>query len=199
MERWKLTMPKLIVILLVMGAIGFAFHAWSKAQPTADFSGDLHLATPNIDAGFTTEVYDLDTSEVSPAEVRGWLELLRAGNDGSAVFAAGIANLERLYTAMVPDRPALFPNYPNPCNPETWIPYQLAEASDVKVSIYASDGRLVRRLVLGYQAAGTYRSHSRAAYWDGRNEVDERVASGIYFYTLQAGDFTATQKLLIRK
>ena len=199
MERWKLTISKLIIALLVMGAIGFAFHAWSKAQPIADFSGDLHLATPSIDTGFTAEVYDLDTSEVSPAEVRGWLELLRAEDDGSAVFAAGIANLERLYTALVPDRPALLPNYPNPCNPETWIPYQLSVSSDVKVSIYASDGRLVRTLVLGHQAAGTYRSRSRAAYWDGRNEVGERVASGLYFYTLQAGDFTATQKLMIRK
>ena len=93
----------------------------------------------------------------------------------------------------------LLANYPNPFNPETWIPYQLSASADVLVSIYAVDGRLVRRLDLGHQSAGVYRSRSRAAYWDGRNEFGERVASGLYFYTLTAGDFTATRKMLIRK
>ena len=94
---------------------------------------------------------------------------------------------------------ALLANYPNPFNPETWIPYQLSASADVSVSIYAVDGRLVRWLDLGHQVAGVYRSRSRAAYWDGRNEFGERVASGLYFYTLTAGDFTATRKMLIRK
>ena len=94
---------------------------------------------------------------------------------------------------------ALLANYPNPFNPETWIPYQLSASADVSVSIYAVDGRLVRRLELGHQSAGVYRSRSRAAYWDGRNVFGERVASGLYFYTLTAGDFTATRKMLIRK
>ena len=93
----------------------------------------------------------------------------------------------------------LLANYPNPFNPETWIPYQLSESADVRVSIYSINGSLVRQLDLGHQSAGVYRSRSRAAYWDGRNEVGERVASGLYFYTLTAGDFTATRKMLIRK
>ena len=93
----------------------------------------------------------------------------------------------------------LLANYPNPFNPETWIPYQLSASADVSVSIYGVDGRLVRRLELGHQPAGVYRSRSRAAYWDGRNEFGERVASGLYFYTLTAGDFSATRKMLIRK
>ena len=93
----------------------------------------------------------------------------------------------------------LLANYPNPFNPETWIPYQLSESSDVSVSIYSVNGHLVRRLELGHQVAGVYRSRSRAAYWDGRNAFGERVASGLYFYTLTAGDFTATRKMLIRK
>ena len=93
----------------------------------------------------------------------------------------------------------LLANYPNPFNPETWIPYQLSASADVSVLIYAVDGRLVRRLDLGHQVAGVYRSRSRAAYWDGRNAFGERVASGLYFYTLTAGDFTATRKMLIRK
>ena len=93
----------------------------------------------------------------------------------------------------------LLANYPNPFNPETWIPYQLSAAADVSVSIYSVNGHLVRRLDLGHQVAGVYRNRSRAAYWDGRNAFGERVASGLYFYTLTAGDFTATRKMLIRK
>ncbi|MXY28475.1 T9SS type A sorting domain-containing protein, partial [Candidatus Poribacteria bacterium] len=98
-----------------------------------------------------------------------------------------------------PQESTLLANYPNPFNPETWIPYQLSESADVSVSIYSVNGSLIRTLVLGHQAAGIYQSKSRAAYWDGRNEFGERVASGLYFYTLTAGDFTATRKMLIRK
>ena len=94
---------------------------------------------------------------------------------------------------------ALLSNYPNPFNPETWIPYQLSEAAEVTVTIHASDGKLVRTLELGQVPAGTYQSRSRAAYWDGRNAQGEPVASGVYFYTLQAGDFKATRKMVIRK
>ena len=93
----------------------------------------------------------------------------------------------------------LLPNYPNPFNPETWIPYQLSEPAEVAVSIYSVDGTVVRRLDLGQMPSGVYRSRSRAAYWDGRNASGEPVASGVYFYTLTAGDFKATRKLVIRK
>ena len=106
------------------------------------------------------------------------------------------ANFE---TLRVPKETSLLPNYPNPFNPETWIPYQLAEPSDVSISIYAADGRLVRTLDVGHQSAGLYESRSRAAYWDGRNALGEPVASGVYFYTLTTGDFTATRKMLIQK
>ncbi len=99
----------------------------------------------------------------------------------------------------LPERTVLLPNYPNPFNPETWLPYALAQPSDVSISIYSVDGGLVRRLDLGYQSAGMYVSRGRAAYWDGTNDVGESVASGVYFYTLTAGDFSATRKLLIRK
>ena len=93
----------------------------------------------------------------------------------------------------------LFANYPNPFNPETWMPYQLAKPADVTVHIYGIDGTLVRTLVLGHQDTGMYQNRSRAAHWDGRNALGESVASGVYFYTLTAGDFTATRKMLIRK
>ena len=99
----------------------------------------------------------------------------------------------------IPEVTSLLPNYPNPFNPETWIPYQLAKPADVTLTIYDIQGRVVRALDLGHQRAGMYRSRSRAAYWDGRNAQGEPVASGLYFYTFTAGDFTATRKMLIRK
>ena len=100
---------------------------------------------------------------------------------------------------LTPETTALLANYPNPFNPETWIPYQLAKPADVTVTIYASDGNVVRTLALGHQAAGMYKNRTQAAYWDGKNELGETVASGLYFYTLTAGDFTATRKMLILK
>ena len=99
----------------------------------------------------------------------------------------------------IPDTTTLLPNYPNPFNPETWIPYQLAEDSKVTMQIYDARSVLVRTLPLGHQRAGLYYSRSRAAHWDGKNQHGEPVASGVYFYTLTAGDFTATRKLLIAK
>ena len=133
------------------------------------------------------------------ATVEGWINQARVEDDGSRVFRQGIARLEYLLTVIIPEKTVLLHNYPNPFNPETWIPYHLAEPADVTLTIYAIDGKVVRRLDLGHQAAGYYQGKSRAAYWDGRNNVGERVASGIYFYTLTAGDFAATKKMLIRK
>ena len=133
------------------------------------------------------------------ATVEGWIDQARVEDDGSLVFRQGIAKLEYLLTLIVPAKTALLHNYPNPFNPETWIPYHLSEPAEVTLTIYSIDGRVVRRLDLGHQATGYYQSKSRAAYWDGRNAVGERVASGIYFYTLTAGDFSATRKMLILK
>ena len=98
-----------------------------------------------------------------------------------------------------PIETALLFNYPNPFNPETWIPYHLAKPADVTLTIYAVNGQIVRQLPLGHQLPGFYQSKDRAAYWDGKNELGEPVASGVYFYTLKAGEFTATRKMLIRK
>ena len=99
----------------------------------------------------------------------------------------------------IPQTTALLPNYPNPFNPETWIPYHLATDAAVILTIYDVRGSVVRELSLGHQPAGVYESRGRAAYWDGRNHLGEKVASGLYFYTLTAGEFTATRKLLITK
>ena len=133
------------------------------------------------------------------AAIETWLRQARQMNLTDPAFQRGILILEQLLAALTPKETALLPNYPNPFNPETWIPYQLSEASDVTVSIYAVNGHLIRTLVLGHQSAGVYQSKNRAAYWDGRNAFGERVSSGLYFYTLTAGEFTATRKMLIRK
>ena len=101
--------------------------------------------------------------------------------------------------SQVPSETTLLSNYPNPFNPETWIPYHLSEPADVTLNIYSVDGKVVRHLELGHQAAGFYQSRSRAAYWDGRNAGGEQVASGVFFYTLTAGDFSAIRKMVILK
>ena len=99
----------------------------------------------------------------------------------------------------IPTETALLPNYPNPFNPETWIPYRLAEDAFVTLTIYDGNGQVVRTLEIGHRVAAIYESRSKAIYWDGRNEFGEQVASGVYFYHLSAGDFSATRKMLILK
>ena len=99
----------------------------------------------------------------------------------------------------IPVETGLLPNYPNPFNPETWIPYVLANPSGVKITIYDVRGTVVRHLDLGHQREGYYTSRSRAAYWDGRNDLGERVASGIYFYKLEADNVSFLRKMLILK
>ena len=133
------------------------------------------------------------------ADIRQWLTQSHGLDLTDPKLQNGIRFLEQLLSMLVPKETALLPNYPNPFNPETWIPYHLAKDANVTLTIYAIDGQVVRRLALGHQLAGMYQNRSRAAYWDGRNAVGEPVASGFYFYTLTAGDFTATRKMLIRK
>jgi len=112
---------------------------------------------------------------------------------------AGKISLGGLSLSPMPKRSVLLPNYPNPFNPETWIPFELSKAADVTVRIYNAKGQLVRNLILGNKAAGTYVNREKAAYWDGRNEHGEKVASGVYFYSIQAGRYTATRKMVMRK
>ena len=133
------------------------------------------------------------------ADIQQWLREARQVNLPDAAFQRGILMLEQFLVTLMPKETALLANYPNPFNPETWIPYQLAKAADVSISIYSTDGQLVRTLALGHQPVGIYESRSHAAYWDGRNTLGEPVASGVYFYTLTANDFTATRKMLIQK
>ena len=127
------------------------------------------------------------------------LQRLRAESNGSLKYQQAIVLLESLLASMRPDKTVLLTNYPNPFNPETWIPYHLAKAADVQITIYNAHGIVVRHLELGHQSAGYYSSRSHAAYWDGRNDFGERVASGIYFYQMQADTISPLRKMVILK
>ena len=154
--------------------------------------GELNAAAPTFIA--------MDSAELTPAIVQAWIKQAQVVDDGSIAFRKGFANLQRLLERIVvPEKTVLLVNYPNPFNPETWIPYQLAKPASVNVTIYAADGTLIRRLTLGHQVAGVYHTRTRAAYWDGKNSLGESVVSGVYFYTLTADDFTATRRMLILK
>ena len=176
-------------------------------NPRTDINGDgsvnildLTVVARSMDATGPAAPSVLGTNNrISPTVIQAWITQAQIENDGSLAFQQGIANLQQLLASLVPERTALLTNYPNPFNPETWIPYQLAEPATVTLRIYGVSGTLVRTLNLGHQPVGLYHQRNRAVYWDGKNEFGESVASGIYFCTLIAGDFTATRKMLIRK
>ena len=107
--------------------------------------------------------------------------------------------LESLIAYEIPAETELLRNYPNPFNPETWIPYRLAEDADVSLTIYDAYGSLVRSIDIGHQIAAVYDTRAKAIYWDGRNRFGEQVASGLYFYHLSAGDFSGTRRMVILK
>ena len=168
--------------------------------------GDANAAAPgiwhnNIFVGAISEsrLHHLEYAMPTRATIEKWLKEARQINLADPAFQRGLLVLEQLLASFTPKETALLPNYPNPFNPETWIPYQLATPADVRISIYAADGKLVRQLDLGHQPVGVYQHRSRAAHWDGKNAQGEPVASGVYFYTLSAGQFSATRKMLIRK
>jgi len=110
-----------------------------------------------------------------------------------------LVNREFSSWAIQPEHSQLLQNFPNPFNPETWIPYQLKDTGEVTIRIYNATGELVRVLDLGYKPVGLYLSKDRAAYWDGTNKLGASVASGIYFYSIQAGGFAAVRKLIVLK
>ncbi|HGJ66889.1 TPA: T9SS type A sorting domain-containing protein [bacterium] len=99
----------------------------------------------------------------------------------------------------LPSSSALLQNYPNPCNPETWIPYQLASQSDVLVTIYDINGKVIRKLDIGSKMPGNYIEESKAVYWDGKNDCGEEVISGIYFYSIKCNNFSAIKKMVVKK
>ncbi len=198
------------VSILDMILVAKHFGEDASANPQADVNNDgviniqdllivaQHLGE-STDAAAPSAIVINDLDLLDPAMVQAWITQAQIEDDGSIIFQQGIATLERLLTLFIPEETALLHNYPNPFNPETWIPYQLADPAEVTLTIHSVNGTLVRTLALGHQPAGIYQTRTRAAYWDGKNQVGEPVASGIYFYTLTAGDFNATRKMLIRK
>ena len=165
---------------------------------------DVVLVVVAIDDNMTAAAVSwtkLGATSFTPsiADVQMWLRQASRLNLTDPTSLRGVRFLEQLLLVLAPQKTALLANYPNPFNPETWIPYQLAKSASVNVSIYAMDGKLIRRLTLGHQAAGVYHTRNRAVHWDGKNSIGESVASGVYFYTLTAGDFAATRRMLILK
>ena len=157
-------------------------------------------------SGVTVGTFDIDRE--SDTEIT--VELTFDGDitvDGTLTFTVGadaIAGyngpaLTVQVTVTASKEFALAANFPNPFNPETWIPYRLAEDAFVTLTIYEQTGQAVRTLDVGHQTAAVYESRSKAIYWDGKNQVGETVASGVYFYHLSAGDFSATRKMVILK
>jgi hypothetical protein len=149
-------------------------------------------APPGADWGVPPHVAD-------PERVRHALAELEAIGEQPRGVVVAIAFLRAWLAKPLVTETMLLPNYPNPFNPETWIPYQLATDAAVQVRIYDIKGALVRQLDLGHQKAGYYVNRERAAYWDGRDDSGERVSSGLYFYQLRAGDYSATKRMVILK
>ena len=178
-----------------------------RGENSADINGDGIVDI--VDLVLVANAFNTDAAapsqnpqvlgQLTATDVKNWLTQAQRLSINDPTYLRGITVLEQLLASLTPKETALLANYPNPFNPETWIPYQLAEPADVTLTIYAVNGQVVRRLALGHQSAGIYQSKSRAAYWDGRNAFGEPVASGLYFYAFTAGDFTATRKMLIRK
>ena len=171
--------------------------ATEKVGATAG-SGRFSAAMLDLQGGRYEASDEFEVQVVDPSGAFGGVPKMRIVLDAEDVVS-GRLDLGRLLLSAVPDKTALLPNYPNPFNPETWIPFQLAESSRVTVTIYNAAGQTVRTLELGQLPAGTYHSRSKAAYWDGRNALGERVASGLYFYRIEAGSFSQLRRMMILK
>ncbi len=211
---WKIGVPKQLKedingdgVVNIQDLVVVASQFGQTGENKADVNGDgvvnikdlVLVAAAFGDAPAAPTIRRDANEHLTPEVVQQWLDAAKQLARTDATTQRGITVLESLLAALTPKETALLPNYPNPFNPETWIPYQLVKRVDVSILIYSADGKLIRTLKLGEQAAGVYETRNRAAYWNGKNEVGESVASGVYFYTLKAGDFTATRKMLIRK
>ena len=161
---------------------------------------DLVLVAGMFDGAAAAPSVHLQVPETLTAvAVQQWLIDARALEVRDLIMKRGIMVLEQLLAALTPTETELLSNYPNPFNPETWMPYRLAEDAFVTLTIYDLSGQIIRTLEVGHRIASAYESRSKAVHWDGRNNLGEQVASGVYFYTLMAGDFSATRKMLILK
>ena len=165
---------------------------------TGSDEAGYRITVVDIETGRAAQIGDiLEVSAHSPDPFLG-VDPLRYTITAEDVRQSRI-QLPALVAYEIPSKTELLPNYPNPFNPETWIPYRQAEDAFVTLTIYNLSGQIVRTLEVGHRIASAYESRSKAIYWDGRNELGERMASGVYFYTLTVGDYSATRKMLILK
>ena len=132
-------------------------------------------------------------------QIQEQIDLLITTGDRSPEAMRALAYLQQLLATARPEKTQLLANYPNPFNPETWIPYELATDTNVKITIYNAQGRVVRTLSLGQQAAGYYTAREQAAHWDGHNTLGEQVANGVYFYQLETDEMSTLRKMVILK
>ena len=194
-------------IVNILDLVLVASNLGQTGQNAGDVNGDgvvnildlVKVAGALGNAAAAPSLYPQVLEMLTSADVHQWLTQAQHLNLTDATSQRGILFLEQLLAALTPKETALLPNYPNPFNPETWIPYRLAEDALVTLTIYDGSGRVVRTLDVGHRTAAFYESRSKAIHWDGRNEVGEGVASGVYFYHLSAGDYSATRKMLILK
>lgn len=191
-------------VIDIKDLVAVAANFGQTGENAADVNGDgivdiadLIKVAGVLDEGNGAPVTNIQNFTVE--NIRDWLAQAQQLNFSDPITQRGIHYLEQFLLQLIPNKTALLPNYPNPFNPETWIPYQLSNSSEVIIQIYSTDGILVRTLAIGQQSAGTYIQRNSAGYWDGKNETGEYVASGVYFYTLTAGRFSATRKMIIRK
>ena len=201
-------------IVNILDLVLVASHFGRLGQDGADVNGDGVVDLKDLELELVADA--LGDAAASPSshaggretlmaeDVRKWLADAEGLERTDPTVQRGIITLERLLTALtrqtyIPTETALLPNYPNPFNPETWIPYQLQVPADVTLTIHDVHGGTVQTLEIGHQPAGLYQSRGRAAYWDGRNQYGEPVATGIYFCTLTADDFTTTRRMLVNK
>ena len=168
------------------------------AAVTGPDEAGYRLTVVDIETGRAAQIGDvLEISAQSPNPFIG-VKPLRYTVTTEDVKQS-LIQLPELVAYEIPAETELLHNYPNPFNPETWIPYRLAEDAFVTLTIYDQTGQVVRTIDVGHQIASVYESRSKAIYWDGRNGLGEQVASGVYFYHLSAGDYSATRKMLILK
>ena len=162
---------------------------------------DLLLVFDNRDAGAASAptVLGMQLSAIQRDVLQEQIDLLIATGDRSPAAMRTLIYLQQLIATARPEQTQLLANYPNPFNPETWIPYELATDTEVRLTIYNTHGVVIRTLQLGHQSAGYYVGRDRAAYWDGRNAYGEQVASGIYFYQLETDAMSSMRKMVILK
>ncbi len=193
------TIEDLILVATQFGQSGEGNPADVNVDGVIDVADILLVAAALASDNGAPSRYAASIRSLSSSDVRQWLKDASQVNSHLPVYKRGRTVLEHLLTLLLPEETALLPNYPNPFNPETWMPYQLAKDAEVNIYIHASNGQLIRTLQLGHKIAGIYNNPDRAAHWDGKNEIGEPVASGIYYYTLTVGSLTETRRMVIRK